>query len=91
MCEEGPVNFEDINTDEASVINHLRIHHTNLTYYLENTMIIIVSADYSVKNAYNLLKPIIFYQFQQIIEGLVHYEHNWKRKRKGHNNEVSGV
>ena len=54
-------------------------------------MIIIVSADYSVKNAYNLLKPIIFYWFQQIIEGLVHYEHNWKRKRKGHNNEVPGV
>ena len=54
-------------------------------------MIIIVSADYNIKNAYNLLKPIISYRFQQIIEGLAHYEHNWKRKRKGHINEVSGV
>ena len=54
-------------------------------------MIIIVSADYSIKNAYNLLKPIIFYYFQQIIEGLAHYEHNWKRKRKGYISEVSGV
>lgn len=54
-------------------------------------MKIIVLADYSVENAYNLLKLIIFYHFQQIIEVLIHYEHNWKRKRKGHISEVSGV
>ena len=54
-------------------------------------MLIIVSADYSIKNTYSLLKQIIFDHFQQIIEGLAHYEHDWKRKRKGHISEVSGV
>ena len=62
-----------------------------LTDTFKNTMIIIISADYNTQTAYNLLKHTTFYRFQQIIEDLAHYEHNWKSKRKRHHIEVFGI